>query len=128
MFTELQPTPPIQIFIRYEVGKSVSILYIALQRCLAVEDLQTVFSDMHPVIASILKENRKCSRDAIKRGQIAHFSEGDFVLVARGTFYNGKKLFLRWRGSPRVIKGINDYVYIVEDLSPVSCKIFTRRV
>ena len=44
------------------------------------------------------------------------FAEDDFVLVAKEDLSAGEKLTLRWRGPPRVLKPVSDYVYTVEDL------------
>lgn len=50
------------------------------------------------------------------KGQLAKFSEGDYVLVAREDLFEDEKLCLRCRGPRQVVKELSDYVFRVEDL------------
>lgn len=51
-----------------------------------------------------------------RRRELSNFSSGDFDLVANNDFSAGKKLPLRWRGTRRVVRSINDYVRTVKDM------------
>lgn len=114
-FTGLPPSAPIQIFIRPDSGTRTIAKDIPIKRCLDIEQVQQQFNDLHPVISNVLAANRKRSRDAAEREHLANFTERNFVLLARETFYIGEKLCLRWQGPHRVLKAVNDYVYFVED-------------
>ena len=72
--------------------------------------------ELHPLINFTLQQNRQNQRDAQSRGELANFSEGDYVLVARKDFFQGEKLCLRWTEPRRVTKALNHYVFQVEDL------------
>lgn len=50
------------------------------------------------------------------RGELANFTDGYFFLVARETFHNAEKLFLRLIALRRFLKPVNDHLYVVEDL------------
>lgn len=71
---------------------------------------------LHLIVASTRQEKFARSRKTIKRGRLAYFNSGPFVIVGREGFHGGENLCLRWRGPRRVAYAINDYVYIVEDL------------
>lgn len=93
-FTDIQSTTLIQNFPRSDTGKSVSVSDNIDQDWIAVENVQKTGSDMHPVIANTLEEYRKQSRDAVERGQLAHFSGGDPSLLVIH-FTAAKKVCLR---------------------------------
>lgn len=95
VFTGLQPTTPIRTFTRSDNEKFVTVPDITSSRCLSIDEPQQQVNTLHSVFAITLEENRERSQDAVKRGQLATFSYGDFVLIAQGTFCSGKKLCLR---------------------------------
>ena len=115
-FTGLEPTPPISTFLRSSTADTVSVDDIRLETLINIESLKDLVATLHPVVQVSVANNRQRARDAMGRGELPNFTEGDFVLVAREDFTAGEKLSLRWRGPRRVIKAINDYVYQVEDL------------
>lgn len=49
------------------------------------------------------------------RSAVASSTKVDFVLVAPEEFPTGEKLFLRWRGSPRIDRA-GDFVHQAEEL------------
>lgn len=51
--------------------------------------------DLRPMIQSHVMTERGKSRNAREKGELANFSEGDYVLDAREYFYDGEKLYLR---------------------------------
>lgn len=55
-------------------------------------------SELHPVIANKLHTNRERARETAGRRQLANFSKGDFIMLARDEFNKGEKLYLLWRG------------------------------
>lgn len=115
-FTGLPPTPPIATFMSSDTARPVTIAEVIQRRALDVHALQERMQALRPVVESSLQANRARARTAAERGELANFTEGDYVLVARDEFHAGEKLCLRWRGPRRVTKAINDYVYQVEDL------------
>lgn len=115
-FMGRQPSPPIRTFFRTSTVKTVTLSQAQHESALNGKELVKLCEELHPRVQSRLAKNRKQARDAASRGQLANFTEGDFVLVARSDFQAGEKLCLRWRGPRQVIKAINDHVYQVEDL------------
>lgn len=53
------------------------------------------------------------SRD---KGELANFSGGDYVLVAREDFFKVEKLCIFWRGPQRAKKALSDCAFYVQDL------------
>ena len=101
---------------RPSTNAPVSFSGVLAERVANVRKLQEKLAELHPVVQNYLQDYRKKSREAVKRGALPKFTEGDFVLVARSDFHAGEKLALRWRGPRRIIKALNDHVYQVEDL------------
>lgn len=85
------------------------------KRKLSIKALQVKVADLHPVVQDALSSKRTRICDAMLRGELPEFSEGDFVLVARDDFTANEKLSLRWRGLRRVIKAPSDYGFQVEE-------------
>lgn len=115
-FTGAAPSRPIDTFIRTTDSSVVTLTDIQRERALHVDSLIKYMDQLHPMIHSQLQKNRSQSRSVRSRGELANFTEGDYVLVAREDFFENEKLCLRWRGPRRVIKALNDYVFKVEDL------------
>lgn len=46
-------------------------------------------AQLHPIIDNTLKYNGSRMKDAVKRGSLQNFTDGDFVLVAREVFHSG---------------------------------------
>lgn len=72
--------------------------------------------ELHPLVQNHTQQARHRIRQSRSRGELANFTEGDYVLVPREYFFQGEKLCLLWRRPRRVLKALNDYIYLVEDL------------
>lgn len=77
-----------------------------------MERLFNTVSKLRPIVQKALQDNRERQRSQ----SAPNFTEGDFVLVAREDFSAGENFSLRWRGTRRIVRSVNDYVYKVEDL------------
>lgn len=71
---------------------------------------------LRPIVHESVTENRRRAREQLSNGLLPHFSEGDYVLVARDDFFKGGNLCLHWRGLRRIFKAHNGYVFDVENL------------
>lgn len=121
-FNGMEPSAPVNTFLRIETAKTMTIDEIVRERAIHVDELTKRMSDLHPVVHDALQENRARIRNATSKGTLPNFSEGDFVLVAREDFTAGEKLSLRWRGPRRVVKALSNYVFEVEDLRNGQCE------
>lgn len=115
-FTGAPTSRPIDTFIRTTDSSVVTITDLLRERTVNVDNLISHMDQLHPVIQLQLQQQRAQSRSVRSRGELANFTEGDFVLVAREEFFENEKLCLRWRGPRRVLKALSDYVFKVEDL------------
>lgn len=115
-FTGRPSSPPIATMLRSSDSAPVTMSETQLERAMNVSTLVTAMDALHPVVDASLHVHRNRARNTRSKGQLANFSEGDYVLVAREQFFEGEKLCLRWRGPRRVVKALNDYVFKVEDL------------
>lgn len=100
----------------------VSITDVQMDSALYFSELVRFLDALHPLIHH--HTHRECERihhSRSKEQTLAKFSEGAYVLVARGTVFEGEKLCLRWRGRRRVIKPLSDYVSRFEDLRTSEC-------
>lgn len=73
-------------------------------------------NSLHRLVRESLTTERESIRMALEKGDFPNFSECVFVLVARKHFNEGKKCFLRWRGSRQVTKCPSYNVFQVGDL------------
>lgn len=71
---------------------------------------------LRPVAKNTLVHCIEPAGAAVKRGELAIFTKGGYILDARYNFHESENLCARWCGPRRVTKAINDYVYKVEDL------------
>ena len=115
-FMGCDPTPPVLTFLRSSTTTPVTVTEAQRESALNVEELVRLCADLHQRVQSALAKHRKQSREAMSKGRLPNFTEGDYVLVARSDFHAGEKLCLRWRGPRQVRKALSDYVYQVEDL------------
>lgn len=81
-----------------------------------IEELLSKILEMHLVVQQSLRILRRQICEAELCEEIRKFSKCEFVLVAHDNFASGKKLSPRLRGTPRILKAINDYVSKVENL------------
>lgn len=119
-FLGKEATPPISTFLRTATVSSITVTAIQQKPCINIAELKLKCTELHPVVQDALERNREHSRTRASRGQLANFSKGDFVLVAREEFFGCGKIALRWRGPRRIVQALSDYVYQVEDLRNVS--------
>lgn len=115
-FTELSTTPPIMTFMSSMASKLAAVPEAARERTLNVASLQKRVQELHFIVETMLSTIRSRVRATAERRELATFASGDFVLVARHEFHNGKKLCLRWRGPARITKALTDFAYQVKDL------------
>lgn len=115
-FTGAPPSRPIDTFMRAIDSTPVTLTEAQTERELNINSLIAHMDNLHPLIHQQLQKDRSRSRSVRSRGELANFTDGDYVLVAREDFFKNEKLCLRWRGPRRVIKALNDYVFKVEDL------------
>lgn len=115
-FIGMESTPPISTFFKSETMKAVTVSELQLEKALNIKALQDRRAELHLAVKSSLQAARACSRQATGKRRLPNFTEGDYVLVARSDFHAGKKLDLRWGGSCRIVKALNEYTFRVEDL------------
>lgn len=115
-FMGLEPTPPVLTFIYTSKFAPVTLSKVQPERTLKVQELIKARDELNPLVQSTLADQRERSRATDSKGKIPNFTKGYFVLVARDEYGESDKLLLRWRGPPRVVKDLNDYLYQVEDL------------
>lgn len=48
--------------------------------------------------------------------KLANFHDGDYVLIACENLFEKEKLCLGWKRPHRVLKALNDHIYLIEDL------------
>lgn len=114
--TGMAATPPIATFYRAQTSAPVTVSDLVHERALNVDMLCDLVGQLRPIIQDAVQKNRQQGRDVASKGSLPNFTKGDYVLVAREDFHAGEKLCLRWRGPRRVLKPVNDFVYLVEDL------------
>lgn len=71
---------------------------------------------LRSVVQNTIKNNYESARVAADRGELARLIEGGYFHVASYNFHEGEKICVHRRGSRHVTKGVNDYIYQVEDL------------
>ncbi len=101
---------------RSSTGGILTLNQAPRRRFLNLEMSQRTIQELHPIIATSLKQNCEFARKAAKRGELPRSTEGDFILGARGELLQGEKLALRWTRARRVIKALSDFVFTLEDL------------
>lgn len=89
-FTGLQPTPPLSKFLSRDTARPVNIDEVSRTRSFNIAYLQRFAADLHPVVKYSLSAKRGRSRAAGQRGELANFTQGDYISVAREDFHKGK--------------------------------------
>lgn len=87
-----------------------------MERSMNIKYLVAAMKYLYPLVSKTVCTQRQRMRAARRKGELANFSEGYYVLVAREHFHQDENFFLRWRGPRRVRKSLNDWVCKVEDL------------
>lgn len=121
-FTGLPATPPVSTFLRSPDLHAVSLADAQIESTFNIQQLVKIMDNLHPRIHAHVMAQRQRMRASKSRGELANFTEGDYVLVAREEFFEGEKLCLRWRGPRRVLTALNDYIFRVEDLRNGNCE------
>lgn len=120
-FTGRPPSPLIATFIRSTDGILVTLTKAQQESAINTATLVQRMEELQPLIQAHFKQERARSRNAREKGELANFTEGDYVLYARKDFHEGEKLCLLWRGPRRVVKALNDYVFKIENLRTGKC-------
>lgn len=114
-FLGMGPTPLVATFLRTTEAKPITVTAAQLERCVNVKTPGKT-RQPSPKVHSSSQCNRMISRSKALKGKLTNFEKGDFVLVAREEFFNGKKPALRWSGPRRIVQVLSNYVFQVEDL------------
>lgn len=115
-FTGLSPIPAISTFKGSDSARYVTALEVVAQPTVNVQEIQARMDALHRVVKKTLSNSRERSPAVVARGELANFTEGDYVLVARNDFHKKEKLYVLWRDPRCFTTEFNDYVYQVEDL------------
>lgn len=110
-----KPTPLVLVFLYLTTAMPVTVTKAERESKLNVEKLVKLCPGLHQRVQSTLAKHRKQSREAICKGQLPNFTEDNYVVFDRSDSHAGEKLFLHQRRPRRVCKGLNGYVYQVED-------------
>lgn len=115
-FTGLLASNPVTTFLRFFDCQPVTLSQTQLKSTLNVSELVKMMKKLSQIIHQRTQKERAHIRLSKGKVELANFSKGDSVLVAKEDFFDVEKLFLRWCGPQRIIKALSDYVFRVEDL------------
>lgn len=82
----------------------------------SIARLKSKFTDLHLVVRNAPQAERERIQDAMSRGGLSNFIEGDCRPAACDKFSADIKLLLGWQGPRRVVTALNEHVYKVGDL------------
>lgn len=94
----------------------VSLSEVQREPSINIASLKAKIDELHPVVQQSVSSIRERIRNAMLRGDVPKYVEGDSVLDAGEDFSVGKKWSSRWRGPRGIVKALNDYAYQVEGL------------
>eukprot|EP00737_Agarophyton_chilense_P000604 gb/GEZJ01000672.1/.p4 GENE.gb/GEZJ01000672.1/~~gb/GEZJ01000672.1/.p4 ORF type:complete len:223 (+),score=29.84 gb/GEZJ01000672.1/:4143-4811(+) len=115
-FLGMDPTPPNATVLGCVNATRMSFRDAEMERFVNNEGLQKKATALHPVVDHFLQKNRHNLRSRASNRKIPNFTNGCFVVVARGNFSAAQKPALRWRGPRRIVQALSNYVFQVEDL------------
>lgn len=94
----------------------MSLTEAQLESAVNISELVMYMENLHPVVHKHTQSEGEQIRKSREKGQLANFTEGDYVLVVREYLFEDEKLLIRLHGPRRVINALSDYVLRVEDL------------
>lgn len=115
-FSKRPPSPPIFKFIRSTGDTPASLTDVQRESAMNVTKPEKFMDDLPLVIQTHIDKKCAGSQNTQGKGGFINFSEDEYVLYARDKFYGSKKLCLRWNGSRRVVKPLNDYAFKIKNL------------
>ena len=118
-FASLPPDNPVRNIIIYGYPELQSISYIRAEQILNIKSMTAAVDSMHSRVAKARTRKREESiRSHNKHTNIqqVNFEVGEFVLVGNVLSESGSKLNVKWKGPYRVVRIMNEFVSVVEDL------------
>lgn len=107
-------TSPIPTFLQTPGYPPSSIEKLKLERSMNQQQLSENIDNLNPVVQHSLITECECIRSQRSGVKLANFAEVDFLIASREQFNEGQNLSLRWCGTRRIKKVINDFVFLVE--------------
>lgn len=89
VFTDLDPKLPIATFISSDINRLVTLSNVQRTRVFNIAELQQRISEVHPMVDCTMRAQSEHVRKAADGVELANFSEGKYVLVAREDFHKG---------------------------------------
>lgn len=93
-FTGRPASNPVSVFLRSYDCQPVSLTQAQLESTLNVSELTKLTDDLHSLVHEHTQKVRERMRQTRSQGQLANFTEGYYVLVARDDFFETEKLCL----------------------------------
>lgn len=97
-------------FISSEKADTLRILASKEEGSLKTSALQQKVSELPLMVRNALSENHREARDKASSGKLPNFITVEYILVARGTFSDGQKIAMCWKGPRWVVQTVHDYV------------------